>query len=1060
LHHLHLFLILGAFSIMPIAAGCGGGGGGGTQQTLPPTPTPDFTIALNPVSATIGIGSSTGVSVSVSAVNGFSSPVAVEVSGQSAGVSATPQAFTLNAGTPKTVTIAAAANATPGTVTLTFTGTSNSLTHSATLAVLTTTGSATLSTRTKYIRTDAVTEYGFVLNQHWEVYHAPTSRDFVTDPDSSHIYVFDSATETQMATLSVPGAFGIDETPDQSTLYVGTLTGDVYTVDPVGLKVTHRYVASQIGPYGFQAAVAMPLYDGRVALLQEQHGIANVDGSSGFAIWNPVTNAISVYASNYGAASFTQPVNGVCGPLGDIGGFTLTADRMKVLVGSIDSDSTLCEVDATSGQDNYIAAAGSPRPITVSPDGLYIAIAGLGQKAYLYDPNTLSLIGTIGLSPIPGTSPYLVFSSDSKTLFDAGGSIVFAYSVPGGQLTAWMSNIVVEQLAGGYAPDPVTTPSVTLEDGNGLLIGPLEEGFGFLDTAAFHTGTVGAALANAVLNPDTGPTTGGTQISGIPAKASNVYFGANASPSVSTNGSGTVVTTPPGQRGPVPVYTFISDGGVQLAPDAFSYGPTILQVTPDMSNASGGGAGLIYGYGFGPTGNGPASPGLTVTVGGTPATITGFNSNAYGLEVVPYPLQAIYFTIPAGTTGNSADVSVATNAGSTVSHNAMTYLANPPQYSLPGSSLAQGVYDPVRDVYYFTDTNVIRVFSLSQGVWLTPINVPAPARSTPRLWGIALSPDHSKLAVSDLGANVMYVINLGNSVTLTFPLSPGFPQGVAAHPAGIAISDSGVIYVAADVEGGSGYRAFFKLDTNTNTLTTYPVDGPDEHIDGTPEDVYLRAAISSDNTTVYFNADGEVFSIDAATDAISNASSEQGCCSGNYEMTLAANQTSFSATGYLYDSDLNAAAFQAMNDRESLDVTDVYGIKLSPDGSLLYQPTTNRLDIFDGQVGNLLHRIALPFALSANDDALVSDGKDNVLIAITGAAGDGIAVLDLSSIAEPSPLPYAISSNADPRSGTRRLLGQSSAQTRSSRPNTPASGARPVSHAMRPSITITGGPTF
>jgi len=173
-----------------------------------------------------------------------------------------------------------------------------------------------------------------------------------------------------------------------------------------------------------------------------------------------------------------------------------------------------------------------------------------------------------------------------------------------------------------------------------------------------------------------------------------------------------VVTTPPGQRGPVPVYTFISDGGVQLAPDAFSYGPTILQVTPDMSNASGGGAGLIYGYGFGPTGNGPASPGLTVTVGGTPATITGFNSNAYGLEVVPYPLQAIYFTIPAGTTGNSADVSVATNAGSTVSHNAMTYLANPPQYSLPGSSLAQGVYDPVRDVYYFTDTNVIRGFFL------------------------------------------------------------------------------------------------------------------------------------------------------------------------------------------------------------------------------------------------------------------------------------------------------------------------------------------------------------
>jgi WD40 repeat protein len=912
-------------------------------------------------------------------------------------------------------------------------------------------GSTTLSTRTKYIRTDAVTEYGFVLNQHWAVYHAPTSRDFVTDPNSGHIYVFDSATETQIATLSVPGAFGIDQTPDQSTIYVGTTVGDVYTVDPVGLKVTHRYIASQIGPYGYRAATAMPLSDGRIALLQDQYGIANVDGSSSFAIWNPATNAISVYASSYGGSEVSQPVNEVCGPLLNIGGFALTADREKVLVGSIDSDATLCEIDATSGQDTYITASSGPRPIAVSPDGRYIAIAGLGQNAYLYDPNTLSLIGTIALSPIPGSGSYLVFSSDSQTLFDVAGPIIFSYSVSGGQLAGWMSNIVVEQLIGGLSVGPVTTPYVTLEDGNGFLVGPLEEGFGFLDTAAFHTGTVGAVLANALLIPNTGPVAGGTQVSGIPLKATNVYFGTNASPSVSTGSTGALAVTPPGQPGPVPVYTLTSDGGVQLAADAFSYGPTILEVTPDMSNASGGGAGVVYGYGFGSL-SGTASPGLAVTVAGTAATITEFNPNAYGFLEVPYPLQAIYFTIPAGTVGNSADVSVTTNAGTTINHKAIAYMANPPQYSLPGSSLAQGVYDPVRDVYYFTDTNVIRVFSLSQGTWLTPMNVPAPARSTQRLWGIALSPDDSKLAVSDLEANVIYVISLGNSTILTFPLSPGFPQNVVAHPAGIAITDSGLIYIAADVEGGSGYRAFFKLDTNTNTLTTYSVDGPDEYIDGTPQDVYLRAEISSDNTRAYFNAAGQVFSIDTATDTIFNASSDPGCCSGNYEMTLAANQTSFSATQYLYDSDLNAAAFQTMNDRESLDVTDVYGIKLSPDGTLLFQPTTNGLDIFDGQVGNLLHRIALPFALSESDDALVSDGEDNVLIAITGANSDGIAVLDLSSIAEPSPLPYAILSDANARSGMRRLLEQTgAAQPRSSSAKPAASGARAVQHATRPS---------
>jgi hypothetical protein len=45
-------------------------------------------------------------------------------------------------------------------------------------------------------------------------------------------------------------------------------------------------------------------------------------------------------------------------------------------------------------------------------------------------------------------------------------------------------------------------------------------------------------------------------------------------------------------------------------------------------------------------------------------------------------------------------------------------------------------------------------------------------------------------------------------------------------------------------------------------------------------------------------------------------------------------------------------------------------------------------------------------ALSQNYDALVSDGKDNVLIAITGQNGTGIAVVDLSSLSEPLPLPY------------------------------------------------------
>jgi len=79
---------------------------------------------------------------------------------------------------------------------------------------------------------------------------------------------------------------------------------------------------------------------------------------------------------------------------------------------------------------------------------------------------------------------------------------------------------------------------------------------------------------------------------------------------------------------------------------------------------------------------------------------------------------------------------------------------------------------------------------------------------------------------------------------------------------------------------------------------------------------------------------------------------------------------------------------------------------LSADGSLLFQPSTNGIDVFDGRLGILRSRISLPFSLSQSYGALVANGKDNVLIAITGSTGTGIAVVDLSSIAGPAPLPY------------------------------------------------------
>jgi hypothetical protein len=110
---------------------------------------------------------------------------------------------------------------------------------------------------------------------HWP--EAYTNHFFVTDPASNHVMVLDAASETKMAKISVPGAFSIDGTPDHSTLYVGTLIGDLYSIDPVAMVVKKRYIGSQIGPSGFFAFSAVVLADGRLALLGEPRGIPSVE---------------------------------------------------------------------------------------------------------------------------------------------------------------------------------------------------------------------------------------------------------------------------------------------------------------------------------------------------------------------------------------------------------------------------------------------------------------------------------------------------------------------------------------------------------------------------------------------------------------------------------------------------------------------------------------------------------------------------------------------------------------------------------------------------------------
>jgi len=1002
-----LFLSLGISS----CGGSGGGGGGG--QPPPPPSTPDFSLSASPNSVSIVAGSSSTTSLAATALNGFTSQVSVQMSGLPPGVTASPTMITLTPGTPSTITLSAASNAQPTTTAANavFTGTAGSLAHTADLSVAVKSngggggggGGGNLSSRTKYVRDDAVTEYYLSLNAHWAVYNTSTSHFFVTDPFSNQIFVFDSATESKIGAITVPGAFGIDQTPDQSTIWVGTMVGDVYSIDPVKMAVKQRYLASAIGPYGFPALSTLVLSDGRLALLGAQGGIPSVDGSTAIAIWNPSNNSIVIYGNTFDSSIPSLPY---CSTMENIGGFALSADRTTVLIGSIDSDGTVCEINATTG-NLQSAEIGSSSQIVVSPDGNYLVFRDYPSSISLYSAETLALVSQFPVSGDTSSAASMVFSPDSKTIYMSSDSFVYSYSVATGQQTGWTPNIVVEYTQGGSAVGPVTGPNFAAFDGSGLLVGPMEEGFGFIDTAAMQTGAVGTEFLNAYLDPATGPTSGGTavQVPVFPTETdqSKVYFGSNLAPSVSVTGAIGTITTPAGAAGPVDVRLFANDGGMQLVPDGFSYGPSILEVSPDVANADGGGTGIVYGYGYGDPSSFTAPSSLSVTVGGKAAPVVGYNPIVYGVDAPPFLLQAVYYTIPPGTPGSSVDVAVTSNSGTMKATAGLSYGPSAQQFPLAGASLAQGVYDPARDLYYFTDATKVQVFSRTQAKWLAPL-VDLSTKGAQRLWGLALSQDGTKLVVADIQAALIYLIDPANPATVqSFAFtSPYFPSGILADPGGIAVTNSGVAYITVYVQGGDGFDAFFRLDTNTSTLTDLHLTGP-----GLATDQYLRTVVSADNSRVYFNDDGAVLSVDTSTGAVFQATSQDGCCYGNYDLALSQNQTQLAATGYLYDTDLNAESFETLNDRDANSgISYVYGSKLSPDGSLLFQPTLNGVDIYDGRLGILLNRAAVSFTLSSNYDALVEDGKDNVLVAITGQAGDGVAILDFSSISEPAPLPY------------------------------------------------------
>jgi hypothetical protein len=134
----------GSYSVM--VSGSSGSLAHSVTLALTVNPPPDFSIALSPSAVAANVGTSTSsFTASITGLNGFTNSIDVTISGLPNGTTCSPASFGVAAGGNQTVTITVPTAASNGEYTVTATGTSGSLTHSALLA-LTIVGQASITT--------------------------------------------------------------------------------------------------------------------------------------------------------------------------------------------------------------------------------------------------------------------------------------------------------------------------------------------------------------------------------------------------------------------------------------------------------------------------------------------------------------------------------------------------------------------------------------------------------------------------------------------------------------------------------------------------------------------------------------------------------------------------------------------------------------------------------------------------------------------------------------------------------------------------------------------------
>src|SRR5260370_19495751 len=349
-------------------------------------------------------------------------------------------------------------------------------------------------------------------------------------------------------------------------------------------------------------------------------------------------------------------------------------DHTKVVIAATDASGELAVFDASGNliAGPHLLGAGTIPLVAANPNGARfgteLGSAGRAQ-VFLLDASLNPVAPALSIS-----AQALVFSRD-------GGFLFVSNNVSGPPAITVFDGRTLQSL--GLVPDPsiqAVRSEIEEADESQLLFAIANRGVSFLDASKPRAlpPTFPSFASAPVAQPSQGPVTGATAtvLSGQNFEsAAQVKFAAQLACAASVTGSSLIQASSPPSivNGAVNLSAYFPSGWLALAPDAFSYGPQILEILPNAGAKAGGDAIQIYGYGFATD-----ATQITVKIGGAAAIIQkveNVSSIAPSLALdstYPFPLQRIMLLTPPGTPGQ-ADIAVTSAAGATTPPRSFQY---------------------------------------------------------------------------------------------------------------------------------------------------------------------------------------------------------------------------------------------------------------------------------------------------------------------------------------------------------------------------------------------------